>query len=246
MEITLLLLLILLLVAMLAGWVDTIAGGGGLIVLPVLLFVGLPPLAALATNKSQGCVGTFTATFSLFRQGYLRQRSLLKLVVYAAIGGALGTWLIQRLDTSWLAWLIPLLLVSVAVYFLFAPKRPKQQARRWGDPSVALVGFYDGAVGPGTGSFFAATGVAGRGRTLVDATIEAKLFNFTTNIVSLLLFASAGQVIWAIGLTMMVGQAIGAWVASHSIVSLGDKLIRPMVIVMSLALSAQQLWQLLN
>ncbi|WP_233546014.1 TSUP family transporter [Salinibius halmophilus] len=244
MEVTLVLLLILFCVAVLAGWIDTLAGGGGLIVLPVLLFVGMPPLAALATNKSQGCVGTFTATFSLFRQGYLRDRSLIKLVLYAAMGAALGTLLIQHINTDFLNWAIPALLISVAIYFAFGNLTPKAKKRRFGDASVAAVGFYDGAVGPGTGSFFAASGVAWRARSLVNATIEAKLFNFTTNIASLVLFAAGGQVVWSIGLTMMLGQAIGAWFASHNIVTLGSKIIRPLVILMCLLLSAQQIWQL--
>lgn len=246
MEITLALLLILFCVAILAGWIDTLAGGGGLIVLPVLLFVGVPPLAALATNKSQGCVGTFTATFSLYRQGYLRDKKLAKLVAFAAIGAALGTFIIQRVNTDWLGWLIPVLLILVAGYFAFGNLTPNAKKRRIGDSSVAIVGFYDGAVGPGTGSFFAATGVAWRAKTLVQATIEAKLFNFTTNIVSLVLFAAGGQVVWSIGLTMMAGQAIGAWFASGNIVTLGSKLIRPLVIVMCIALSGQQIWQLLQ
>lgn len=245
MEITFVLLIILFCVAILAGWIDTLAGGGGLIVLPVLLIAGVPPLAALATNKSQGCVGTFTATFSLYRQGYLRDKKLAKLVVYAAIGAAMGTFLIQRINTDWLAWLIPVLLIFVAAYFAFGNLTPKAKTRRFGDTSVAAVGFYDGAVGPGTGSFFAATGVAWRAKTLVQATIEAKLFNFTTNIASLILFAAGGQVVWSIGLTMMAGQAIGAYFASHSIVSLGSKIIRPLVIFMCIALSGQQIWQLL-
>lgn len=249
MELTITLLLIFFAVAVLAGWVDTLAGGGGLITLPALLLAGVPPISALATNKSQGVIGTMTATITLFSKGHLRGRGLIPLIVTAGLGAALGTWLIQRIDTGWLNWVIPLLLMVVALYFWLTPNlgeaeaQARQSEKQWALTWVPGVGFYDGAFGPGTGSFFAASGVAFRGQTLLAATIRAKLLNFTTNVVSVALFAVGGKVVWAIGGAMMLGQALGAFIGSHTMLNGGARLIRPLVIAMCVLMSLSQMAQ---
>jgi uncharacterized membrane protein YfcA len=245
------LIFIMFLVALLSGWVDTLAGGGGLLTLPALLLAGLPPVSALATNKAQGFVGALTATVVLFLKGHLNIVSLLPLVFSAAIGAMLGTLLIQRVDTGWLHWGIPVLLLGVAGYFFASPQIGKlettarQSEAAFGLTAVPLIAFYDGAVGPGTGSFFAASGVLLRGQTLLQATIRAKLFNFTSNIVSMALFAAAGQVAWAIAVAMMLGQFCGATLASHTMLNGGEKLIRPLVITMCVLMSCSQVYKLL-
>jgi uncharacterized membrane protein YfcA len=250
-EISIEILIFLFFVAALAGWVDTIAGGGGLIVLPTLMFVGLPPVQALATNKCQGFVGTLTATLTLYVNKRLNPKGLLLLMLYTAIGAALGTLLIQVVDTQWLNWAVPVLLLFVAGYFLSVPNlgeiesAPKMSESKWAKTFVPFIGFYDGFFGPGTGSFFAASGVLARGKTLIDATVIAKPLNFTSNIVSLVLFAFGGQVVWLVGVVMMVGQVIGAILGAHSIYWGGAKLIRPIVIFMCVAMSIRQLWGLL-
>ncbi len=250
MEFSIELLCVLFVVAMLAGWVDTLAGGGGLIVLPVLLICGISPVQALATNKCQGFVGTFTATATLIIKRKLKTKDLHIFMFYTAIGAGIGTWLIQRVDTSWLSWAVPVLLLSIAGYFLAVPNLGKVERqgrltdRQWAKSAVPIIGFYDGFFGPGTGSFFAASSVVLRGKNLIDSTVIAKPLNFTSNIISLVLFAAGGQVIWTIGITMMAGQAIGAVVGAHSIYWGGAKLIRPLVIIMCIAMSLRQLWVL--
>jgi uncharacterized membrane protein YfcA len=246
-EISVELLVFLFFIAAIAGWVDTLAGGGGLIVLPTLMFVGLPPVQALATNKCQGFVGTLTATMTLYANKRLKLRGLGWLMFYTAIGASVGTWLIQVIDTQWLNWAVPVLLLFVAGYFFFVPnlgeveRAPKVTESTWSKTFVPLIGFYDGFFGPGTGSFFAASGVVARGKTLIDATVIAKPLNFTSNIVSLVLFAFGGQVVWLIGVVMMAGQAIGATVGAHSIYWGGAKLIRPIVIFMCVGMCIRQL-----
>lgn len=248
-ELSMGLILALFLVAVLAGWVDTLAGGGGLLALPALLLAGVPPVSALATNKSQGVVGTLTSTLTLFLRGHLRGRDLLPMAFMAGLGSALGTVLVQRLSTDWLAWFIPLVLILVAIYFWLTPNlgevasQGRMGKRLWGATMAPLIGFYDGVFGPGTGSFFAASGVAFRGQTLLDATIRAKLFNFTTNVVSLALFTAGGQVVWAIGVFMMAGQVVGAFIGSHTMVRGGTRLIRPVVIVICVLMSISQVLQ---
>ncbi|TCS42662.1 TSUP family transporter [Reinekea marinisedimentorum] len=248
MEITVELLGLLFIVAVIAAWVDTLAGGGGLIVLPVLLFCGLTPVQALATNKCQGFVGTLTATMTLIVKRKLSVRKLPVLMFYTAIGALTGTWLIQQINTDWLQWFVPVLLLSIAGYFWLVPAVgaeegvPKMQEKTWARYVVPVIGFYDGFFGPGTGSFFAASQVALRGKKLIEATVVAKPLNFVSNITSLLLFAAGGQVIWLIGVVMMVGQMLGAVLGAHSIYWGGAKLIRPIVIFMCIAMSVRQLW----
>ncbi len=243
------LLFVMFSVAVLAGWVDTLAGGGGLIALPALLLAGVPPVSALATNKSQGVVGTLTSSLTLYFKGYLKGKQLIPLVIAAGLGAGLGTWLVQRIDTGWLEWVIPVLLILVAAYYFFSPKLGEVEAEArmkettWGATWVPLIGFYDGVLGPGTGSFFAASGVAFRGQTLLAATVRAKLLNFTTNIASLALFAAGGQVVWTIGIAMMAGQVVGAYLGSHTMVSGGAKLIRPVVISICVLMSISQVLQ---
>jgi uncharacterized membrane protein YfcA len=160
--------------------------------------------------------------------------------------------LIQRIDTSWLHWGIPFLLLGVAGYFYATPQVGKyetasrQSETAYGLTAVPLIAFYDGAIGPGTGSFFAASGVLLRGQTLLQATIRAKLFNFTSNIVSMALFAAAGHVAWTIALAMMLGQFCGATLASHTMLNGGEKLIRPLVITMCVLMSCSQVYKLLT
>ncbi|TXR53615.1 TSUP family transporter [Reinekea thalattae] len=251
MEVTVELLGILFLVAMLAGWVDTLAGGGGLIVLPVLMVSGMTPVQALATNKCQGFIGTLTASVTLLAKGKLKLSILPPLMFYTCIGALLGTWLIQQLSTDWLQWFVPVLLLSIAAYFFFVPSigetetKAKIKDSSWARFVVPVVGFYDGFFGPGTGSFFAASRVALLGKELIESTVIAKPLNFVSNITSLLLFAAGGQVVWLVGIVMMVGQALGAVLGAHSIYWGGARLIRPIVIIMCVAMSVRQLWMLL-
>ena len=238
--------------ALLAGWVDTLAGGGGLLTLPALLLAGLPPVAALATNKAQGFVGPLTATLMLTLKGRLPLLRLAGPVTAAALAALLGAQLIRHVDTSWLHWIIPALLLGVAIYFLVNPGlgRLAGQARQgevgYGLTAVPLIAFYDGAIGPGAGSFYAAAGVLLRGQTLLEATIHAKLFNFTSNVAAMALFAAAGQVVWPLALAMMLGQFCGATLASRTMLHGGEKLIRPLVILMCVLMSAAQLYRLLG
>ncbi|MHA7879333.1 MAG: TSUP family transporter [Saccharospirillum sp.] len=248
-ELSLPLVLIFFLVAVLAGWVDTLAGGGGLLALPALLLAGVSPVSALATNKSQGVIGTLTATLTLFLRGHLRGRDLIPMAMMAGLGSALGTLLVQRINTDWLAWFIPAVLILVALYFWLTPdlgavaRHARISERSWGVVVSPAIGFYDGVFGPGTGSFYAAAGVVFRGQTLLDATIRAKLFNFTTNVVSLALFTAGGQVVWALGVIMMLGQVVGAFIGSHTMLRGGARLIRPMVITMCVLMSISQIAQ---
>ena len=230
-----------------AGCVDAIAGGGGLLTLPALLATGISPVQALATNKLQGSFGTPAATVNFVDKGEVRLRELLPAILWTFIGSASVTIAVQTLDTALLSRIVPFLLLAFAVYFLFSPRIGDQDAhQRIGGGAFALsigfsVGFYDGFFGPGTGSFFALAFVALLGYNLRRATANTKVLNFTSNIASLLFFMAAGQVVWLLGLSMALGQVIGGWTGSHMVVRHGTRLIRPLLVIVSLAITVKLL-----
>jgi uncharacterized membrane protein YfcA len=241
-------LAILFAIGMLAGWVDSIAGGGGLIALPALLSVGLSPAQALATNKLQGSFGTFAATANFVRKGHLNLLEVFPMIVLTFIGSAAGTVLIQNMDASALMTIIPFLLLFVGVYFLLQPKigeeDKKQRLGMWGFSFTCgfTIGFYDGFFGPGTGSFFAIAFISLMGFNLLKATAHTKALNFTSNIASLAFFIFGGQVVWIVGLVMAMGQMIGGFIGSHMTMKHGVKIIRPLLVIVSFAMTAKIVW----
>src|SRR5690606_9654918 len=147
-------------VGFLAGFVDAVAGGGGMLSVPALLSVGMPPVAALATNKMQSVIGTAMAVITYWRRGYVELKSLLPSLLLAFAGGSTGALVVARIDTSLLNIAVPIALIGIALYFLFSPKlsdadRTSRLSFNKLVPVMAfIVGFYDGVFGPGTGSFF--------------------------------------------------------------------------------------------
>jgi uncharacterized membrane protein YfcA len=238
---------VLFVVALIAGLVDSIAGGGGLIAMPALLWAGLAPVEALATNKAQGVVGTATATANFVHKGAIDLPRAAFAILCTFLGAACGTLLVQKLGGELLEWLIPVLLVAFAVYFLLSPRVSDLDShRRFGEGAFALtvgagVGFYDGFFGPGTGTFFAMGYVALLGYNLRRATAHTKLLNFTSNLAALLFFLPGGHIVWGFGLPMAAGQLLGAWIGSHLVLRHGTRLVRPVLVAASLAVSLKLL-----
>ncbi|MEO6379222.1 MAG: TSUP family transporter, partial [Caulobacteraceae bacterium] len=194
-------------VAGLAGFVDAIAGGGGLLCVPALLAAGLPPVAVLATNKLQSTFGTATACFNFARKGHVDFRSMALPVAGAFLGSALGAVIVQRLDPSFLAGLVPILLIATAAYFLLSPKMSEVDRHQWMKPAAYTaiafaIGFYDGFFGPGAGSFYTVSLIALMGMGLIRATAHTKLLNVTSNLAALITLAAGGHVIWTLGFCM--------------------------------------------
>lgn len=237
------------LAALIAGFIDAIAGGGGLITIPALLATGMPPALALGTNKLQSCFGSLTATLYFRRQGLIQIRRLWPHIVCTFCGSAAGTLLVQHVDPTLLSKVLPFLLIGFSIYFLFSPRISNQDgAQRLTPIAFAFligtsIGFYDGFFGPGTGSFFAIAFVALAGFGLAKATAHTKLLNFTSNIASLLFFAMGGHVLWSAGFAMAVGQYIGARVGSRMVISHGVTLIKPLLVGISLLISFRLIWQ---
>jgi len=238
---------LLLLIGVIAGFVDAIAGGGGLVSLPALLWAGLPPVEALATNKLQGTAGTFTATLNYIRHGLIKPRQLLLAVICTALGAAAGAMVVQQFSNTLLSHIVPWLLICFALYFLFSPRLDGHQHPQRINVlpfSVVIgfsIGFYDGFFGPGAGSFFTLGFVLLLGYSLPQAIGGTKLLNFTSNLVALLVFLLSGKIVWVVGLAMGVGQMIGAYTGSHLAVRHGAPLIRPLLVVVSVGISIKLL-----
>ncbi|WP_444920650.1 TSUP family transporter [Microbulbifer sp. CnH-101-G] len=232
------LLSVLFLVAVIAGLLDTLAGGGGLITVPALILSGVPPLSALGTNKLQGSIGTATATYMMIRSNKISWDGIKKLMLSAFIGAAFGTIIVQLINTEILSFVIPVVLLFIAIYFLISPSmnqnndEPKLSNRKYQYGIIPFIGYYDGMFGPGTGSFFTLSGIACRGQDLLTSTAMAKPLNFATNLASLLVFLLAGQVVWIIGILMMTGQFIGAWIGSHCLFKISTAYLRGVVVFM--------------
>lgn len=237
------LLAILSLVAIFAGFIDAIAGGGGLLTIPALLFTGITPVQAIATNKLQSCFGSFTATRFFIKQKLVSPKKQRWGVLAASIGAMLGAIAIQLFDSGLLVSLLPFALIVIALYLLFtknfgkAASQSKLSEKNFNTSVITGIGIYDGFFGPGTGTFFTLSYCKLRAMDLIQATAHAKLMNFTTNIVSLVIFIISDQIIWQIGLAMALGQIIGARIGAATAIKQGTDFIRYMTIAVCVAMS---------
>lgn len=230
-------------VGMLAGFVDAIAGGGGMIALPALLSAGLPPVAALATNKLQSVIGTGMAAVTYWRRGFINLRALVPAIAATYAGSFAGALIVKQIDTSLLNVAVPVALICIALYFLFAPNLSDadRAARLPFARFVPLlgfgIGFYDGIFGPGTGSFLTIGFVMLFGLGLTRASGNTKVLNVTSNLAALTIFISAGDVIWPAALAMAAGQLVGGYLGARIGIRFGARIIRPLVVVVSIALA---------
>jgi uncharacterized membrane protein YfcA len=226
-------------VSFLAGFVDSIAGGGGLLTVPALMLAGLDPAQAIATNKVQGAVAAASATYTFGRKGLIAWRKALGIAVVAFLSSIAGALCVRFLPASVLQGLIPLLLIAIALYFALSRKvkdedaHARMTALAFGLTAPVAIGFYDGIFGPGAGSFYMLAFVTLLGYGVVRATAHTKLVNFASNFGSLLLYAATGAVIWPIGLVMAGASLLGAQVGSRLAMRLGSRLIRPLLVLVS-------------
>ena len=231
-----------------AGFVDSIAGGGGLITLPVLLNLLPDPQLALGTNKLQASFGSGSAAGHYAHAGTVDLRDCGRACAMTFLGAALGTLAVRSLDTHFLKVAIPLLLIAVAVYTWRRPqlgqqeREPKMGRGQFDVLFGLLLGFYDGFFGPGAGTFWTMAFVLCLGFNLTRATGYTKAVNFASNACSLLIFLAAGKVDFVAGGSMGLGQLIGARFGSRMVLRGGTSFIRPVFISVVLALTAKLLY----
>ncbi|NOX16555.1 MAG: TSUP family transporter [Epsilonproteobacteria bacterium] len=208
----------------LAGFVDSIAGGGGIITVPIMMASGMPPHMALATNKLQSSFGSFTASVNFIRKGLVSLREVYLGIIFTFIGAFIGAKVILYLDANVLNKIIPFMLILIFLYTLLNPHFGRVGKKsRFSEPLFFLIfglllGFYDGFFGPGTGTFWTIALVTLMGLNLKKATATTKVMNFTSNIVSLGVFLFSGNVLFFVGILMGCGQIVGAFAGSSLVV----------------------------
>jgi len=243
-----LILLALALVGMLAGFVDAIAGGGGMIALPALLSAGLPPVAALATNKMQSVCGTAMATLTYWHRGFASIRMLLPAILLTFAGSLIGALTVKQVDISLLNIAVPVALIAIALYFMFAPhlsdadRTARLPFAIWVPVMGFIIGFYDGIFGPGTGSFFTVGFVTLFGFGLIRASGNTKVLNLTSNLAALAIFIPSGDVVWPAAIAMAIGQLVGGYIGARTGIRFGARVIRPLVVVVSIAMALKLLF----
>jgi uncharacterized membrane protein YfcA len=231
-----------------AGFVDSIAGGGGLITLPVLLSLGWDPQHALGTNKLQASFGSGSASWHYAQAGVVPLRDCRIGFVITFVGAAVGTICVQQLNPVFLKRLIPVLLLAAAAVLLLKPKlghadlHPRMSRGVFDATMGLLIGFYDGFFGPGAGTFWALAYMLGLGFNLTKATGYTKVMNFASNLSSLLFFLLGGKVYFAAGLAMGAGQWLGARLGAAMVVTRGARFVRPVFLAVVLAMTAKLLW----
>lgn len=246
-DLTITTILALSIVALVAGFVDSIAGGGGMITIPALMLAGIPSHEALGTNKFQGVFGTFSAVLHFYKKGHLDFKKCALLAGFAFVFSLFGTLSVQVINADFLRKIIPFLLMFFALYFLFSPKVSEESNKaRLGRIALAFaigaIGFYDGFFGPGTGSFLMIALISLGGFDIKDALAQAKLYNFATNLASVITFAVFGHIIFAVGAAMAVGQFIGGYLGAKMALKYGIKVIKPLVVIVSLVMCVKLLF----
>ncbi len=234
-----------------AGFVDSIAGGGGLITVPVLMLAGMTPEQALATNKLQGSFGAATAAVSYARSGLVDLRRQLPTAALAFAAGGAGAALVTALPTEVLRLALPVVLIGIALFFALKPglndldRAARLSPAIFGLTLVPVIGFYDGLIGPGAGAFYMLGFVMLAGHGVLRATAHTKLLNFSSNLGGLAVFALSGHPLWLVGLLMGAGQILGAALGARLALRIGARIIKPLLVVTSTALAARLLWQML-
>ena len=238
---SLLTLVLLALAGLAAGFVDAVVGGGGLIQLPALL-LGLPnasPVQVLATNKLGSLCGTSASSLTYYRRVRPDPRTFLPLMAFAFAGSVGGALVASRLPRAVFTPIVLVVLLLVGAYVLLRPRlgtrtRLRYAGHRHTAAAVAtgvVVGFYDGALGPGTGSFFVFALVGLLGYSFLEGSAKARMANWATNLAALVVFVPQGAVVWHVGLLVGTTNLVGSWLGARTAVGRGAGFVRVFFLV---------------
>lgn len=244
-------LLLLLLAALTAGWIDAVVGGGGLVQLPALLLVpGMSPVQALATNKLASIFGTTTSAVTFYRRVHPDLRTALPMAAIALGGSFAGASVAAALPAAVFKPVIVVALIAIAAFTVLRPSLGEVTALRHSGRRHhvvagavgAVIGFYDGILGPGTGSFLVFAMVSLLGYDFLNASAKAKIVNVATNLGALLFFAPAGAVFWGLGLVLGAANMLGGYLGSRTATARGSGFIRVVFLVVVTALIGRVGW----
>jgi uncharacterized membrane protein YfcA len=233
-----LMLSLLFLTGLLAGTVDAIAGGGGLITMPVLMSLGIPPHVAFGTNKLQCTFGTFSAARRYWREGWIAASDIYVGIISGLLGATAGAVVNQLVSGAVLQKIVPVMLLIIFAYTVFSPRlghvdvKPRMRHGLFYAVFGFALAFYDGFFGPGVGAFWVFLLMFFLGYNLIKATAHTKVFNFNSNVISLICFIVGSNIDYKIGFTMAAGQLIGGQLGASLAINKGVKLIRPLFLAM--------------
>jgi uncharacterized protein len=238
-------ILLLGLAGLAAGFVDAVVGGGGLIQLPALV-VGLPgasPVQVLATNKLGSVCGTTVSSVTYYRRVGPDPKTFLPLMLLAFLGSLAGAGVASLIPKEAFNPIVLVVLVVVGAYVLFKPGAGQITELRFAGhrhtiaamAAGLIIGFYDGALGPGTGSFFVFTLVGLLGYNFLEASAKARLANWATNVAALCVFVPQGAVLWKVGLVMGACNLVGGYVGARTAVARGAGFVRAFFVVVVVA-----------
>jgi uncharacterized membrane protein YfcA len=242
-------LVVLAAVAFVAGFIDAIAGGGGLLTTPALMTAGLPPHLVLGTNKLSSTFGSAMASYTFFRRKLFHPKEWVHALIGTAVGALIGATVARYLPAEWINQMLPVIVFGCGLYLLFGgtPKAPLDSnapiKKKWQLPQGLGLGFYDGVAGPGTGAFWTVSSLLIYPLDLVKASGVARSMNFVSNAAALSIFIFSGQVDWLIGLSMGSSLMVGAFFGARTAIKGGAKFIRPVFITVVLGLTVRLAWQ---
>lgn len=248
---TLHMILIICPLVFLASFVDSIAGGGGLISLPAYMLTGIPVHVACASNKFSACTGSIVSAIRFYKNGKIHVRGALISAVLALAGAVIGAKLNLMIDAGVLKKIFLVILPAVAVFVLFGGNKRRRQQMLEGkklDVVCALIGFfiglYDGLIGPGTGTFLIFSYTTFIGFDYVTASGNAKVANLASNIASTVLYFFAGQILFSIAIPAALCCICGGWLGSGMAIQKGSKFIKAVLIVVLIGIFAKLIWDL--
>lgn len=231
-----------------AGFIDAIAGGGGLISVPALLWAGLPPQMALGTNKMQAVFGTYMAVRKYAQAKLVVSKEVRLAVLVTFVFAMLGTWVVTQVSNDVLKKIVPWMLLGIAVYVLISPRLGKQQTKArlslaaFSFLGGTVLGFYDGFFGPGTGTFWTLACLSLLGLDLPRATAFTKVVNLTSNVASVIVFVGMARVNYPIAAAMIAGQLIGGRLGAGMAIRHGAPFIRVVFLTVVFAMVLKLLW----
>ena len=249
-------LLLLALAALAAGFVDAVVGGGGLVQLPALVLAmpGVAPVHVLATNKLGSLCGTTVSSVTYYRRVRPDPRTFVPLMALAFLGSMAGAVVASHIPKAAFDPIVLVVLVVVGTYVLMKPQLGALTELRFSGHRHTLaamaaglvIGFYDGALGPGTGSFFVFTLVGLLGYNFLEASAKARIANWATNIAALVIFVPQGAVLWKVGLTMGLANLVGGYLGARTAVAQGVRFVRVFFVIVVGAFVVTIGWRVLE
>lgn len=227
-----------------ASFIDSIAGGGGLLMVPAFLTAGIPPHLTLGTNKLSATMGVATAVRAYIKKGFFKPSLWVAATIAALIGAAIGAIATHFISAKFLQLFLPAAVILVAIYAILPKKKNLKHNDHFYKPKktsstfmASIIGFYDGFLGPGTGSFWTSALMYFYKMDMLAASGVARFMNFISNVVALTTFCILGNVDYSLGLAVGVSMIVGSYLGAHSAIKYGSKFIKPVFVTVVILLA---------